>query len=84
MVDSTVDVKVNHEEETMEVGDIIITSVRTSGLLLLLSGVLLLPLHLDDVMNLGVVKHIEYVKHLNVPTISTAYHSPALIEEHSK
>ena len=45
------------------------------GLPLHLVGVLLLRLHLDDVMNLGVVKHIEYVKHLNVPTISTAYHN---------
>ena len=42
------------------------------------------PLHLDDGMNLGVVNHFESVKHLNVPTISTTYHSPVLIEEHSK
>ena len=95
MVDGTVEGKINQEEKTMEVGDIISTSVRIIGLLLLLAGVLLLllhleegvhllPLHLVDVMNLGVVKHIESVKHLNVPTISTAYHSPALIEEHSK
>ena len=74
MVNSTVDGKVNHKEETMEVSDVIITSIRIIGLLLLLAGVLLLllhleegvhlpPLHLDDVMSLGVVKHIESVKH---------------------
>ena len=44
---------------------------------------LLLLLHLDDVMNFCVVTHIGTVKHLNVPTISTAYHTPTLIEEHS-
>ena len=32
-------------------------------------------------MNLGVVTHIEAVKHLNVPTISTACHSAAFIED---
>ena len=69
MVNSTVDGKVNHKEETMEVSDVIITSIRIIGLLLLLAGVLLLllhledgvhllSLHLDDVMNLGAVKHI--------------------------
>ena len=31
-------------------------------------------------MNLGVVTHIEAVKHLNVPIIKTAHHTPALIE----
>ena len=94
MVNDQVDGKVNHVDETMEFRDIMITSVRIIGLLLLLTGVLLLllhlekgihlpPLHLDDVMNLSVVTHIEAVKHLNVPTISTAYHSAALIEGHS-
>ena len=74
MVNSTVDGKVNHKEETMEVSDVIITSIRIIGLLLLLAGVLLLlfhledgvhllSLHLDDVMNLGAVKHIESIKH---------------------
>ena len=74
VVNGTMDGKVDHEEEIMEVGDIIITSVRIIGLLLLLTGVLLLllhlekgihlpPLHLDDVMNLSVVTHIEAVKH---------------------
>ena len=33
-------------------------------------------------MNLGVITHIEADKHLNVLTISTAYHIPAFIEEH--
>ena len=95
MVNSTVDGKVNHKEETMEVGDIIITSIRIIGLLLLLAGVLLLllhlkdsvhllSLHLDDVMNLGVVINIEAIKHFDVPSITTAYHTLALIEEHSK
>ena len=83
MVNGTVEGKINQEEKTMEVGDIISTSVRIIGLLLLLAGVLLLllhleegvhllPLHLVDVMNLGVVKHIESVKHFSVPTICTA------------
>ena len=48
-----VDGKDNHEDETMEFhDDIMITSVRIIGLLLLLAGALLLPLHIDDVMNL--------------------------------
>ena len=69
----------NHNENIIEVGDIMITSVRV-----LLVGVFLLLLYLDDVMYLGVVTHIEAVKHLNVTTISTAYHIPAHIEDHSK
>ena len=40
-------------------------------------------LHLYDVMNLGIIKHIEAVKHWNALTISTAYHIPVFIEEHS-
>ena len=36
-------------------------------LLLLLAGLILILFHLDDVMNLGFVAHIEAVKHLNVP-----------------
>ena len=34
-------------------------------------------------MNLGVVTHIEYVQHLNVPNIGKAYHNSALNAEHS-
>ena len=37
-----------HEDETMEFPDIMITSVRINGLLLLLAGVLLLLIQLDD------------------------------------
>ena len=71
-------------EETREVGDIMMYhSARIIGILLALAGDLLLFLALDDVMNLGVITHIEAVKHLNVLTISTAYHIPAFIEEHS-
>ena len=54
--------------------------VRIIGLLLLLAGVLLLLLHLDDVMNLNVITHIETVEHLNVPNISTAHHTPPLMK----
>ena len=80
----------NHNEKTIEVGDIMITSVRIllAGVFLPLlhleEGIHLLPLHLDDVIYLGVVTHIEAVKHLNVTTISTAYHNPADIEDRSK
>ena len=90
MVDGTVEDKVNDNEKTMEVGEIMITSVRIllAGvflpLLYLEEGIHLIPLHLDDVMHLGVVTHIEAVKHLNVTTISTAYHTPADIEDRSK
>ena len=45
------------------------------------AGVDRLLLHLDNVISLCVVTHIEAVKHLNLPTISTAYHSPALIKK---
>ena len=38
VVDGTVEDKVNHNEKTIEVGDIMITSVR-----ILLAGVFLLP-----------------------------------------
>ena len=49
MVDDRVDGKDNHEDETMEFhDDIMITSVRIMGLLLLLAGVLILLLQLDD------------------------------------
>ena len=78
MVDGTV-TRFNHNEKTIEVGDIMITSVRV-----LLVGVFPLLLYLDDVMYLGVVTHIEAVKHLNVTTISTADHIPAHIGDHSK
>ena len=42
VVNDRVDGKGNHEDETMEFRDIMITSVRIIGLLLLLAGVLLL------------------------------------------
>ena len=48
VVNDRVDGKGNHEDETMEFRDIMITSVRIIGLLLLLAGVLLLLLQLDD------------------------------------
>ena len=51
-------------------------------LLLLPAGVILLLCHLDAVMNLGVVTHIEAVKHSNVLTISTVYHTPTPIKVH--
>ena len=46
VVNDRVDGKGNHEDETMEFRDIMITSVGIIGLLLLLAGVLLLLLHL--------------------------------------
>ena len=48
MVDDRVDGKDNHEDETMEFRDIMITSVRIIALLLLFAGVLILLLQLDD------------------------------------
>ena len=78
VVDGTV-TRFNHNEKIIEVGDIMITSVRV-----LLVGVFPLLLYLDDVMYLGVVTNIEAVKHLNVTTISTADHIPAHIGDHSK
>ena len=74
---NTVDGKDNQEKETMDVSDIMMyyISLNIIGLLLLLAGVLL---DLDDVMNLGVVTHIEYVQHFNVSNIGKAYHNPAL------
>ena len=41
------------------------------------NSALLLLLHLDDVMHIGTVKH------LNVPIISTPYYTPTLIEKRS-
>ena len=70
MVIDTVDGKDNQEEETMEV-NVCIISVRVIGLSLLPAGVHCLLLHLDGVINLCVVTHIETVKHLSVPTINT-------------
>ena len=58
-----------------------IISVSVIGLSLLPTGVHCLLLHLDGVINLCVVTHIENFKHLSVPTINTTYHSPALIEK---
>ena len=72
--------KDNHVDDAMEFRDIMIISVRIIGLLLLLAGVLLLLLHLDDVMNLNDITHIETVEHLNVPNISTAHHTPPLMK----
>ena len=60
-----------------------ITSARIIGHQQALAGDLLLLLHLHDVMNLGIIKHIEAVKHWNALTISTAYHIPVFIEKHS-
>ena len=69
MVDDRVDGKDNHEDETMEFhDDIMITSVRIMGLLLLLAGVLILLLQLDD----GV-----FFLFIQLP----GFVSPALIEE---
>ena len=49
VVDDRVDGKDNHEDETMEFhDDIMITSVRIIGLLLLLAGALLPLFQLDD------------------------------------
>ena len=58
-----------------------IISVSVIGLSLLPTGVHCLLLHLDGVINLCVVTHIENFKHLSVPTINTTYHSPALLEK---
>ena len=60
-----------------------ITSARIIGHQQTFAGDLLLLLHLHDVMNLDIIKHIEAVKHWNALTISTAYHIPVFIEEHS-
>ena len=66
--DHRVDGKGNHEDEAMEFRDIMITSVRIIGLLLLLAGVLILLLQLDD----GV-----FFLFIQLP----GFVSPALIEE---
>ena len=73
-------------EETKAVGDIMICHFffLIIGLFFLLACVLLTLFYLDDVMNLGVVTNIEAIKHFDVPSITTAYHTLALIEEHSK
>ena len=66
MVNDRVNGKDIHEDETMEFRDIMITSVRIIGLLLLLASILLLLfrlndgvffilIQLNDVMNLGFV-----------------------------
>ena len=69
--DHQVDGKGNHEDETMEFRDIMITSVRIIGLLLLLAGVLILLLQLDD----GVF--FLFIQLYDVMRLA----SPALIEE---
>ena len=76
-------------EETKAVGDIMICHfffliIGLLFILLPLACVLLTLFYLDDVMNLGVVINIEAIKHFDVPSITTAYHTLALIEEHSK
>ena len=68
MVNDRVDGKGNHEDETMEFRDIMITSVGIIGLLLLLAGVLLL---------LGVF--FLFIQLYDV--IRLVFFSPALIEE---
>ena len=73
VVNDRVDGKGNHEDETMEFRDIMITSVRIIGLLLLLAGVLLLLLQLDD----GVF--FLFIQLYDV--MSPGFVSPALIEE---
>ena len=74
VVNDRVDGKGNHEDETMEFhDDIMITSVRIIGLLLLLAGVLLLLLQLDD----GVF--FLFIQLYDV--MSPGFVSPALIEE---
>ena len=72
MVNDRVEGKGNHEDETMEFRDIMITSVRIIGLLLLLAGVLLL-LQLDDGI-FFLFKQLYDVMRLG-------FFSPALIEE---
>ena len=71
--DHRVDGKGNHEEEIMEFPEILITSVRIIGPLLLLAGVLILLLQLDD----GVF--FLFIQLYDVMRLGFA--SPALIEE---
>ena len=74
VVDDRVDGKDNHEDETMEFhDDIMITSVRIIGLLLLLAGALLPLFQLDD----GVF--FIFIQLYDV--MSLGFVSPALIEE---
>ena len=73
VVNDRVDGMGNHEDETMEFRDIMITSVRIIGLLLLLAGVLLLLLQLDDGV-FFLFKQLYDVMRL-------VFFSPALIEE---
>ena len=74
VVDDWVDGKDNHEDETMEFhDDIMITSVRIIGLLLLLAGALLPLFQLDD----GVF--FIFIQLYDV--MSLGFVSPALIEE---
>ena len=71
--DHRVDGKGNHEDETMEFRDVMITSVIIIGLLLLLAGVLILLVQLDD----GVF--FLFIQLYDVMRLGFA--SPALIEE---
>ena len=68
------DGKDNHEDETMEFhDDIMITSVRISGLLLLLAGARLLLFQLDDGVFFLLIQLYD--------VMSPGFVSPALIEE---
>ena len=73
VVNDRVDGKGNHEDETMEFRDIMITSVRIIGLLLLLAGVLLLLLQLDDGVFFLSIQLYDVMR--------LGFASPALIEE---
>ena len=74
MVDDRVDGKDNHEDETMEFhDDIMITSVRIIGHLLLLAGTLLPLFQLDDGVFFLLIQLYD--------VMSPGFVSPALIEE---
>ena len=73
MVNDRVDGKGSHEDETMEFCDIMITSARIIGLLLLPAGVLLLLLQLDDGVFFVLIQLYDVLR--------LGFFSPALIEE---
>ena len=73
VVNYGVDGKDNHVDDAMEFRDIMITSVRIIGLLLLLAGVLILLLHLD----VGVF----FLSIQLYDAMRLGFASPALIEE---
>ena len=72
VVNDRVDGKGSHEDETMEFCDIMTTSARIIGLLLLPAGVLLLLLQLDDGVFFVLIQLYD---------IRLGFFSPALIEE---